>query len=105
MVLGNKIDLENRTVSTKRAQSWCQSKNDIPYFEVSAKDAINVEQAFQVHLYSQHTSNKNAFVQKIARDALARESAQDNQEFPSFNDQIRLNNTSAAAQNQSGCNC
>uniref|UniRef100_A0AAY4CBN2 Ras-related protein Rab-7a n=1 Tax=Denticeps clupeoides TaxID=299321 RepID=A0AAY4CBN2_9TELE len=47
VVLGNKIDLENRQVTTKRAQVWCQSKNNIPYFETSAKEAINVEQAFQ----------------------------------------------------------
>eukprot|EP00063_Salmo_salar_P070012 XP_014044847.1 PREDICTED: ras-related protein Rab-7a-like [Salmo salar] len=47
VVLGNKIDLENRQVTTKRAQAWCQSKNNIPYFETSAKEAINVEQAFQ----------------------------------------------------------
>ncbi len=26
--------------------AWCQSKGTIPYFETSAKDAINVEQAF-----------------------------------------------------------
>jgi Ras-related protein Rab-7A len=50
VVLGNKIDLDGRSVSTKRAQSWCQSKNDMPYFEVSAKEAVNVEQAFQVRL-------------------------------------------------------
>ncbi|CAI5687936.1 unnamed protein product [Oreochromis niloticus] len=47
VVLGNKIDLENRQVTTKRAQAWCQSKNNIPYFETSAKDATNLEQAFQ----------------------------------------------------------
>ncbi|GAM28079.1 hypothetical protein SAMD00019534_112550 [Acytostelium subglobosum LB1] len=48
VVLGNKIDLENqRVVSQKRAASWCQSKGNIPYFETSAKEAINVEQAFQ----------------------------------------------------------
>lgn len=34
-------------VTTKRAQAWCQSKSDIPYFETSAKEAINVDQAFQ----------------------------------------------------------
>ncbi len=34
------------------------SKNDIPYFETSAKEAINVEQAFQT----------------IAKNALAQES-------------------------------
>lgn len=48
IVLGNKIDLESsRVVSQKRAQAWCQSKGNIPYFETSAKEAINVEQAFQ----------------------------------------------------------
>jgi len=48
VVIGNKIDLENqRVVSPRRAQAWCQAKGDIPYFETSAKEAINVEQAFQ----------------------------------------------------------
>jgi len=48
IVLGNKIDLENsRVVGQKKAQAWCQSKGNIPYFETSAKEAINVEQAFQ----------------------------------------------------------
>jgi hypothetical protein len=27
--------------------AFCHSKGDIPYFETSAKDAINVEQAFE----------------------------------------------------------
>lgn len=27
--------------------TWCQSKGNIPYFETSAKEAINVEQGFQ----------------------------------------------------------
>ena len=31
----------------KRANAWCQTKGGIPYFETSAKEAINVEQAFQ----------------------------------------------------------
>jgi Ras-related protein Rab-7A len=58
VVIGNKIDLENRQVPARRAQNWCESKNNIPYFETSAKEAINVEQAFQ----------------RIAKDALAKES-------------------------------
>lgn len=37
--------------------TWCQSKGNIPYFETSAKEAINVEQAFQ-------TVAKNALVQE-----------------------------------------
>jgi Ras-related protein Rab-7A len=72
VVLGNKIDLDeskrtvrnvefsqsyNVQVSQKRAQAWCQAKGDIPYFETSAKEAINVEQAFQT----------------IARNALSQE--------------------------------
>lgn len=57
VVLGNKIDLEHRMVSTKRAQNWCESKNNIPYFETSAKESINVEQAFQ-------TIAKNALAQE-----------------------------------------
>ena len=59
-------------VSAKRAQHWCQSKNNIPYYETSAKEAINVEQAFLT----------------IAKNALAQESeANLYNEFP---DQIKL---------------
>lgn len=49
VVLGNKIDVEEskRVISTKRAMTFCQSKGSIPYFETSAKEAINVEQAFE----------------------------------------------------------
>lgn len=48
VVIGNKIDLDNRVVQQKRAMAWCAAKGNIPYFETSAKDAINVDQAFQV---------------------------------------------------------
>jgi Ras-related protein Rab-7A len=34
-------------ISNKRAMTFCQSKGDIPYFETSAKEAINVDQAFE----------------------------------------------------------
>jgi len=48
VVLGNKIDLEHqRVVAQKRANAWCQAKS-IPYFETSAKEAIHVDQAFQM---------------------------------------------------------
>ena len=49
VVLGNKIDVEEnkRMISSKRAMTFCQSKGDIPYFETSAKEAVNVEQAFE----------------------------------------------------------
>ncbi|KAG1436802.1 hypothetical protein G6F56_013404 [Rhizopus delemar] len=48
-------------VSQKRAMSWCQSKGNVPYFETSAKEAINVEQAFQ-------TIAKNALSQETDVD-------------------------------------
>jgi len=59
VVLGNKADLatSKRQVSTQKAKAWCQSKGDIPYFETSAKEALNVEQAF-------HTIAKNALQQE-----------------------------------------
>lgn len=63
VVLGNKIDVEEskRAISQKRAMAFCQSKGNIPYFETSAKEAINVEQAFEV----------------IARNALAQEESEE----------------------------
>jgi len=50
VVLGNKIDVEEnkRMISSKRAMTFCQSKGDIPYFETSAKEAVNVEQALKL---------------------------------------------------------
>mmetsp|Transcript_20722 Transcript_20722/g.46365 ORF Transcript_20722/g.46365 Transcript_20722/m.46365 type:complete len:146 (-) Transcript_20722:1103-1540(-) len=61
VVLGNKIDLDSRVVSQKRAAAWCQAKGNVPYFETSAKEAINVEQAFLI----------------IARNALKQDSEED----------------------------
>ena len=88
VLLGNKIDNEEaRTVSAKRAQSWCQTKGEMPYFEVSAKEALNVEDAFQA----------------IARAALKRD-AQDASDFPDFNEHITLDQTRDTSSNQ-GCAC
>ncbi|THD17971.1 Rab protein 7 [Fasciola hepatica] len=58
VVIGNKCDLPNRAIAERRAKQWCQSKGNLPYFECSAKEATNVEQAFQ----------------HVARVALAQES-------------------------------
>ncbi len=47
VVLGNKCDMEgSRQVTQAEAEEWCQ-KNEIPYFETSAKENKNVEQAFE----------------------------------------------------------
>lgn len=48
VVLGNKLDKEaERKVPTTKLQGWAREKNNIPGFETSAKDAVNVEEAFQ----------------------------------------------------------
>jgi len=47
VVIGNKIDLDGRVVSKKRAMAWCQEKGGLQYFETSARESVNVEQAFQ----------------------------------------------------------
>ncbi|KAL0637982.1 Rab GTPase ypt7 [Maublancomyces gigas] len=85
VVLGNKIDVEEnkRMISQKRAMTFCQSKGGIPYFETSAKEAINVEQAFEV----------------IARNALQQE---ESEEFSGdFQDPINIH----LDNEQGGCSC
>ncbi|KAJ8956096.1 hypothetical protein NQ318_016549, partial [Aromia moschata] len=88
VLLGNKVDLEPRAISSKRAQQWCQSKNNIPYFETSAKEGLNVEQAFLA----------------IAKNALAQQNSTVDlyNEFP---DQIKLTNTQKPSSNGDSCAC
>ena len=123
VLLGNKIDLENRAVSFpslvgssnilaprisrfKHAKlrtgvlvnrsgdpSWSfliirfpLEKSNVPYFETSAKEGINVEKAFET----------------VARNALARE--KDIDQAPDFPPPIKLTE-SKPAQSQSGCPC
>ena len=47
IVLANKADKEDeRKVSVAKARTWCEQHGSIPYFETSAKDRINIEEAF-----------------------------------------------------------
>ncbi|KAK9316081.1 small GTPase superfamily [Lipomyces starkeyi] len=85
VVLGNKIDVEEskRVISQKRALAFCQAKGNIPYFETSAKEAINVDQAFEV----------------IARNALIQE---ESEEYSSdFSDPINIH----LDNERGGCEC
>jgi len=86
VVIGNKIDMEDsrRMVSQKRAMTWCQQKGGIPYFETSAKEAINVEQAFQ-------SACKNALQQENEADLMN-----------DFSDSIHIH---APNESSSGCAC
>ncbi|OCT65535.1 ras-related protein Rab-7a [Xenopus laevis] len=45
VVIGNKTDLQERQVSPREAEEWCKMFS-ARYFETSAKEASNVEEAF-----------------------------------------------------------
>ncbi|KAL0275896.1 UNVERIFIED_CONTAM: hypothetical protein PYX00_003616 [Menopon gallinae] len=75
VVLGNKTDKpeESRKVTMEDVTAWCKENGDIPNIETSAKDAINVEEAFtmavkawasleekQEKIYSTDTVNLNS---------------------------------------------
>jgi len=63
VVLGNKADLAaKRQVTSSKAAAWCQSKGDVPHFETSAKESVNVDQAFQ-------TIAQNALAQQATAQA------------------------------------
>jgi len=50
IVLGNQVDRQERAVTQARAQVWCKENGGtaaIPYFETSAKDGYNVQNAFE----------------------------------------------------------
>lgn len=101
VVLGNKVDLDNRAVSTKRAQQWCHTKNEIPYFETSAKEAINVEQAFQTiakNALAQVKTNLNNWILLKVNVFQETEDA-----FPDIPDLIRPSQTEQ--RNRESCGC
>ncbi|KAG9477860.1 hypothetical protein GDO78_013052 [Eleutherodactylus coqui] len=45
VVVANKVDVDERQVSPHQAQQWCKAYN-AEYFETSAKESTNVEEAF-----------------------------------------------------------
>uniref|UniRef100_A0AC35U7J4 Ras-related protein Rab-7a n=1 Tax=Rhabditophanes sp. KR3021 TaxID=114890 RepID=A0AC35U7J4_9BILA len=88
VLIGNKTDLPTHAITEARAKRWCESKNNIPFFQVSVKEGTNIEDAFN----------------EIAKNALQREN-QDVHDFPEFDDQIRLDNKSSNKNNGGSCNC
>ncbi|XP_071483894.1 ras-related protein Rab-9A-like [Diadema antillarum] len=48
VLLGNKVDVEpeKRQVMADEAKQWCADNGSVPYYETSAKTAVNVEEAF-----------------------------------------------------------
>lgn len=107
VVIGNKIDVEEskRMISSKRAMTFCQSKGNIPYFETSAKEAVNVEQAFEGMFFffffglNMNRERYANMLKVIARSALAQEEAE---EFNGeFSDPINIHLDS----DRDGCAC
>jgi len=48
ILIGNKIDLEGQRAATrKQGMQWCEQHNKCPFFETSAKDATQVDEAFK----------------------------------------------------------
>ncbi|KAL2914584.1 Ras-related protein Rab-7 [Polyrhizophydium stewartii] len=88
VVIGNKVDVEEskRQVTQKRAMAWCQQKGNIPYFETSAKEGINVEQAFFT----------------IAKNSLKQEA--DVELYSDFPDPIKIDGDTSVAKS-AGCEC
>eukprot|EP00118_Oscarella_pearsei_P025409 m.308134 g.308134 ORF g.308134 m.308134 type:complete len:203 (+) comp43435_c0_seq1:132-740(+) len=73
VVLGNKVDLPNRQVSQEEAAVWCRQNHSSPYFETSAKDAINVDDAFRMAVKllvknQQHLDVKGGFSDTVNLD-------------------------------------
>ena len=46
IVVGNKLDLENREIDKERIEKFCEEKN-LKYFETSARNNINVRRMFK----------------------------------------------------------
>lgn len=86
VVLGNKIDEDggkSRVVSEKKAKAWCGGKGNLPHYDTSAKEDINVEAAFQA----------------IARNALRNEA----DEEPYMPDTLDVNATATQRKTSSCC--
>ncbi|CEF63975.1 Ras-related protein Rab-7a [Strongyloides ratti] len=48
IVIGNKIDDNNRLVPNETINEWRMRNKDTPYFEVSAKEDLNIQAAFNI---------------------------------------------------------
>ena len=61
VLFGNKKDKEDeRQVSKEEAETWCRENNNIPYFETSATEKINVEDAFMCMVQRALERDKNS---------------------------------------------
>ena len=86
--------------------TFCQSKGGIPYFETSAKEAVNVEEAFQGKYSTESDQVLGSLLVAhnwstvIARNALAQEVSEEfNGDYPDDPINIQIENE------RDGCAC
>ncbi|CAF1054049.1 unnamed protein product [Rotaria sordida] len=59
VVIGNKVDLNDRVVQTRQVQSWCSDILNVSYFETSAKRGNNIEKAFETAVHNALARSKD----------------------------------------------
>lgn len=93
VVVGNKVDVENKAVSNKLVQTWCASHpsngNPIPLVDTSAKDGFNVVEAFTI----------------VARLALQREKENQFDLFTASDGAIKLQTSQPSSEPEGSCPC
>eukprot|EP00746_Dinoflagellata_sp_MGD_P086950 gnl/MRDRNA2_/MRDRNA2_34474_c0_seq1.p1 gnl/MRDRNA2_/MRDRNA2_34474_c0~~gnl/MRDRNA2_/MRDRNA2_34474_c0_seq1.p1 ORF type:complete len:211 (+),score=44.99 gnl/MRDRNA2_/MRDRNA2_34474_c0_seq1:99-731(+) len=90
VVLGNKCDMERqRKVTAAQVSAWCAKNSNIPHHETSAKDAINVDEAFR----------------EIARRALAQERVEEQVYLPQTLTLNNQNQMTTGRQTSGDCAC
>lgn len=84
--------------------TWCQSKGNIPYFETSAKEAINVEQAFQTvakNALQQEAEEQLSAIPPVLNITYSNYRSLSNR-YVDYPDPIQLDSESSQSY---GCNC
>ena len=87
IIIGNKIDCEEREVKTEDAESYCKWQN-YPYFETSAKTGENIDKAIR-------------FLVKKVIDG----NTDSNPNEGTGNNNLRLSKEELKKKEGGGCNC
>jgi Ras-related protein Rab-7A len=85
--------------------TWCQSKGNIPYFETSAKEAINVEQAFQTvakNALQQEAEEQLSDIPPTLNINVCANNHSNSNRYVDYPDPIQLDSESSQSY---GCNC
>ena len=86
VIIGNKIDSDEREIKTEDAESFCKQQN-YPYFETSAKTGENIDSTIR-------------FLVKKVIDVNS-----DNKEENNGNGNIKINTEEHNKKEKSGCGC